>query len=103
MRFKKLILGESVISNSDKIESVLNQHKFWWLIDSEVEDAIIEIRNNTIIWHFGNYYSGRWHYGIWKSGDFHGTWVNGIFEKGRFAGKFLSGIIDDHLIQKNKT
>ena len=100
MRFKKLIINESSISNREKIESVLNQHKFWWLIDAEVEDAVIEIKNNTIIWYSGNFYAGRWYYGIWKSGNFFGIWENGIFEDGKFSGKFLTGIISDSLLPK---
>lgn len=100
MRFKRLTIDNSIITQSDKIESALLSYQFYWLIDSEVEDAVIQIKNNTLIWDSGTYYSGRWYYGIWKSGDFHGVWENGIFEKGRFYGKFLTGIIPDYLLPK---
>ena len=29
-----------------------------------------EIKNNTLIWHDGDYLSGNWHYGIFKGGNF---------------------------------
>lgn len=100
MRFRRLTIDSSIITQSDKIESALLKHEFYWLIDSEVEDAVIEIKNKTLIWESGTFFSGRWHYGIWKSGDFYGIWENGIFEKGRFYGKFVTGIIPDYLLPK---
>lgn len=100
MRFKKLFINGSTITQSEKIESVLNQHGFYWLIDSEVEDAVIKIERDTLIWESGTFYSGNWYYGIWKSGDFYGIWENGIFESGRFYGKFKTGIIPDYLLPK---
>ena len=66
--------------------------KFYWLIDSEIENATIEIKNDTIIWHNGCFYSGYWHYGIFKEGVFYGVWENGIWENGKFEGKWISGI-----------
>jgi hypothetical protein len=102
MRFTKLSVNGNSTTNQDKIESILLSNHFYWLIDSEVENATIEIKNNTLIWHSGVFYTGRWHYGIWKSGDFYGIWENGIFENGNFNGKFISGIIPDKLVKKNK-
>ena len=61
-------------------------------MDSEVNKAIIEIQNNTVIWHEGIYMSGNWHYGIFKNGGFYGTWENGIWEDGYFNGEWVSGI-----------
>lgn len=100
MRFKKLFIGGTTITQPEKIESVLHQHGFYWLIDSEIEDAEIRIEKETLIWESGTFFSGRWHYGIWKSGDFHGIWENGIFESGRFYGKFETGIMPDYLHPK---
>jgi hypothetical protein len=92
MRFNELIYNENKIVNQNKILNILEKENFHWLIDSEVEDAQIEIKNNTLIWYGGSYYSGNWHYGIFKSGEFYGTFQNGIFEGGTFKGKFVSGI-----------
>lgn len=92
MRFNKLIIGDLIITNQKKIIDTLEVKGFDWLIDSEIEDAIIEIKKETLIWHGGDYFTGNWDYGIFKSGNFYGTFVNGIFEGGNFKGKFLSGI-----------
>ena len=92
MRFKELVYNDKKIINQHKIEDILESQNLYWLIDSEIEDAQIEIRNNTLIWHNGSYYSGNWHYGIFKNGEFYGTFENGILEGGIFQGKFKSGI-----------
>lgn len=83
--------GKSYI-NYNKILSILENHKFYWLIDSEISNAIIEIKKDTIIWHSGKFLSGDWHYGIFKGGEFYGNWLNGIFESGLFKGKWISGV-----------
>lgn len=92
MRFKELIYGEKTLTNNGEIEKILEKNNFHWLIDSEIEDAQIEISKDTLIWHGGNYYTGFWHYGIFKNGNFYGTFENGIFENGNLYGKFISGI-----------
>ena len=92
MRFKQLKMGNQTITNQLKINSNLMEFGFDWLIDSEIEDADIEIKNNTLIWNGGDFYTGRWYYGIFKSGNFYGVFENGIFEGGNFNGKFISGI-----------
>ena len=92
MRFKELIYNGKKLTNQSAILDILEKNNLNWLIDSEVEDAQIEIRKNTLIWHGGTYYSGSWYYGIFKDGDFYGTFENGIFENGNFKGKFISGV-----------
>lgn len=92
MKFSELNIDNKKIVNSNQIISILEKLGFHWLIDSEIEDAKIEIKNNTLIWHDGTYYSGNWHYGIFKGGSFYGRFENGIFENGIFGGKFISGI-----------
>lgn len=92
MRFKQLIYGDRILKNQKQIEEILEKNNFNWLIDSEIENAQIEIKNNTLIWHGGDYYSGNWHYGIFKAGNFYGIFDNGIFESGNLYGKFKSGV-----------
>jgi hypothetical protein len=79
-------------TNPREINNLLSQNYFYWLIDAEVDNAIIEIQKNTIIWHDGIFMSGDWYYGIFKGGYFYGNWKNGIFEDGYFDGKWNSGI-----------
>jgi len=92
MKFKELTFNGKTTVNPKEILSILEKNNFHWIIDSETEDAKIEIKNNTLIWHDGIYYSGNWHYGIFKGGSFYGKFENGIFENGVFGGKFISGI-----------
>lgn len=92
MRFKQLTIDNKSIKSTKEINSILKKKGFYWLIDSEFENADIEIINDTLIWNSGEYYSGNWHYGIFKSGEFHGNFINGIFENGLFKGKWYSGI-----------
>lgn len=92
MNFVKLKYNNKVYKNESNIIKILKQEKFYWLIDSELSNATIEIKNNTLIWHDGIYLSGRWNYGIFKGGEFYGTWENGIFEDGLFSGEWISGI-----------
>ena len=83
--------GKALTSQSE-ILKILKDNKFYWLIDSEVEEATIEIKNNTLIWHSGIYKYGIWHFGIFKNGTFYGIWENGIWESGTFKGKWKSGV-----------
>lgn len=92
MRVEKLIYNGKTYTKSTQIVDILEKENLYWLIDSEIEDAVIEVVNHTLIWYSGNLYSGNWHYGIWKGGSFHGIWENGIWENGFFQGKWLSGI-----------
>ncbi len=92
MRFKELVYQDRKITDQKQIIDILEKNNFHWLIDSEFEDAKIEIRNNTLIWHGGIFYSGDWHYGIFRDGDFYGDFENGIFEGGNLYGKFISGL-----------
>lgn len=92
MRYDALHYKSKVIKSPNEINRILIENNFEWLLDCEIENANFEIRNNTIIWNYGNLYSGNWIYGIWKNGVFHGTFENGIFENGDFKGKFISGI-----------
>ena len=92
MRYNKLKYGDKTITSSSKINKILSDNKLYWLIDSEIENADIEIKNDTLIWHSGKYYTGDWKYGIFKEGEFHGNFINGIFEDGIFKGKWHSGI-----------
>ena len=99
MKYTELKCGGKTYTNQSDIISVLRKNNFYWLIDSEVENAQIEITNNTLIWHNGSFYSGDWFYGIFKNGSFYGNWENGIWENGNFGGKWQSGI---NLIQDIK-
>jgi len=92
MRYRELKYNNTSYTKKSEIENILSKENLHWLIDSEIENANIEVKNKTLIWNGGDFYTGNWHYGIFKNGNFHGTWENGIFEDGNFKGKWKSGI-----------
>ncbi len=92
MDFLELRYEGKTYTTKNQILEILLKEKLYWLIDSEIDQAIIEIKKNTLIWHEGIYMSGNWHYGIFKNGGFYGTWENGIWENGFFNGEWISGI-----------
>ena len=92
MRYTELKYGNKTYTIESEINKILENQKFYWLLDSEIENAVLEIKKDTLIWHDGDFLSGNWHYGIFKKGSFTGMWENGIFENGSFSGKWLSGI-----------
>jgi hypothetical protein len=92
MRYLELLVDGKKYTNEHQINKILQEMNLSWLIDSEIEGAKLEIKRNTLIWHSGSFYSGDWHYGIFKNGEFYGNWENGIFENGNFFGKWHSGI-----------
>ena len=92
MKFVQLKYKDKTYKSQKEINQILKDLKFYWLIDSELENADIEIEKNTLIWNNGYFFSGNWEYGIFKDGKFYGNWKNGIWENGNFAGKWQSGI-----------
>lgn len=92
MGILELKFEDKTYTSPNKINEILRNNGFYWLIDSEVIDAEIEIVNNTIVWHNGFYMTGDWQYGIFKNGFFYGNFKNGIFEDGLFKGNWESGI-----------
>lgn len=87
MRFTSLQYKDKKIVDSKAIDKILKSEGISWLIDCEIENAVIEIKHKTLIWKSGTLYSGLWHYGIWESGTFHGTWESGIWVDGVRKGK----------------
>lgn len=98
MKFNKLKLGQKTYTSEDEIYSKIeelneqNGNIFDWLLNSEFQNADIEIKKNTLIWNNGDFRFGYWKYGIFKDGKFYGIWENGIWENGIFSGKWISGI-----------
>ena len=68
MRYIELLTDGKSIKSQVKIDSILKSKNLNWVIDSEIENAVIELKNNTI------------------------NWINGIFEGGKFMGNWKSGV-----------
>ena len=82
MKYSELKVDGKTYTDQKKVSEILRTSGFGWLVDSEIEDAVLEIRKNTLIWHSGEFLYGTWKWGIFKSGSFHGKWQGGIFEGG---------------------
>jgi hypothetical protein len=94
MKYKELKCSGKTYTSEKEIVKVLKEKGFNWLINSELEKAELEIKNDTLIWHGGDFQFGKWKYGIFKDGTFSGTWESGIFEpsQANFKGKWIDGI-----------
>lgn len=92
MEYLELKFNGKTYTNQREIIKILKDNQLFWLIDSEVDGAKIEIVNNTVIWNEGIFMTGNWHYGIFRNGGFYGNWQNGIFENGYFGGNWKSGV-----------
>ena len=68
MRYLELLFEGKTYTSESKIDQILDQNDFNWLIDAEIENSKLEIKKNTLIWHEGTFYSGDWNYGIFKDG-----------------------------------
>lgn len=92
MKYSKLTVGGKTYKDQRGIVKILKTEGFGWLVDSVIENADIEIKENTLIWRGGLFLEGEWRFGIFKDGRFCGNWNGGIFEAGNFEGKWLGGI-----------
>jgi hypothetical protein len=91
MKFLELKYEDKLEKDPNIILDIINKENLNWLNYCDIENAKIEIKKGTLIWNAG-YFSGNWHYGIFKGGEFHGVFQNGIIEGGNFHGEFKSGI-----------
>jgi hypothetical protein len=85
MKYSELSVDGKTYTDQKEISKKLKSEGFTWLIDCEIENAKLEIRKNTLIWHSGDFLFGVWKWGIFKSGSFHGKWQGGIFEGGNIV------------------
>lgn len=108
MRIKSLKIDNQILISPIRIKQVLAYNGFSWVNSSEIENAILEIKDNKLIWHSGIWYYGItgenliWYNGIFRGGEWNGSlWVNGFFDGGVFnSGKFEAGKVSGGLIKK---
>ena len=92
-RFEELKVDNKIISNSKPIENWLLNSEYHWLLDCEVDNVKLEIKDNILYWKSGILYWGKWKWGVWESGEFRsGDWYGGIFMNGIFKGKWHNGV-----------
>lgn len=92
-RFLELTAGDTHLTSSKLIEQYLYTSDFYWLLECELDDVRIEIKDNILYWKSGIFYWGVWYWGVFESGEFRsGIWKGGIFLDGIFKGTFENGV-----------
>lgn len=104
MRYNELKYDGQSISEQWKIDEILLEHKFSWLVNAEIQNARLEIINNTLVWNAGIWYNGSWKFGVFRDGEWkYGTWENGVWYNGKWKGGiFKSGIIFNGVFVKGQ-
>lgn len=112
-RFLELKMDNNVYTTSKSIEQILYHSKFSWLLECEVDDVKIEIKDNILYWNNGIFYWGVWNWGVFNNGEFRsgdwkggiflnglfkGIWHNGVFKNGQFKGKKINGLFPEEKI-----
>jgi hypothetical protein len=71
-----------------------------WLLEAEISDATIGLRNGEIVWYKGVWQAGRWFSGRWVSGD----WISGDWYGGTWDSKLITdNILEVKIDERNST
>lgn len=66
--------------------------KFAWILEAEIEDALIGLKDDSILWYEGFWECGRWFGGTWLSGTWiSGDWYNGTWLSREVINNKISG------------
>lgn len=95
LRYSELKYNGEVFTEQWKIDEILIDNKFNWMVNAEIKNARLEIFQDTLVWNAGIWYNGEWFFGVWRDGEWkYGNWQNGVWYNGVWRdGTFKSGII----------
>jgi hypothetical protein len=95
MRYNELKVDSKVHTEQWKIDEILIEKGFNWLVNAEIENARLEILKDILIWNAGIWYNGTWEFGVFRDGEWkYGTWKGGVWYNGKWKdGTFKEGII----------
>lgn len=104
MKYNELKFDGKIYSEQYKIDEILIDQGFKWMVNAEIENARLEILKGTLIWNAGIWYNGNWEFGVFRDGEWkYGTWENGVWYNGKWKdGTFKSGIIERGIFVKGK-
>ncbi len=104
MKYNELKCDGKIHTEQWKIDEILIEHNFKWLVNAEVENARLEILKDILVWNGGIWYNGTWEFGVFRDGEWKfGTWENGVWYNGKWKdGIFKSGIIYRGVFVKGK-
>lgn len=93
VRFSELKVNDTIIKNNKEIEIYLSNSIFYWLLDCEIDNVKLEIKDDVLYWNNGIFYFGDWVWGVFMNGEFRsGDWNGGIFYDGIFSGNWINGV-----------
>lgn len=110
-RYKELKFDGKIYNEQYKIDEILINNDFNWILDCEIENTRLEIQDNTLIFNSGVFFNGTWEYGVFRDGEWKngiwegGVWYNGIWRRGDFNsgiifnGRFFNGKINGGIIR----
>lgn len=88
-RILKLIIDGEVYKTTNYIHQKLTESNHAWILECELDNAVIEIKDNILYFKEGIFYWGYWKWGIFDGGEFRsGYWSGGILRDGIFKGKY---------------
>jgi hypothetical protein len=91
-RVRYLKIENEIYFDENIIKNKLIDCDLSWVNDAEIENAVLEIKDNELYW-----YGGKWYFGVWKSGVF----VDGIIYYADWEdGIFVNGVIKDIVWKK---
>jgi len=104
MKYNELKFDGKIYTEQWKIDEILIEQGFKWLVNAEIENARLEILRNTLIWNAGIWYNGNWEFGVFRDGEWkYGTWKGGVWYNGKWKdGTFEAGIIYRGIFVKGK-
>jgi len=104
MRYNELKFDGKIHTEQWKIDEILIEHDFKWLVNAEIENARLEILKDTLVWNAGIWYNGAWEFGVFRDGEWkYGTWEGGVWYNGKWKdGTFKAGIIYKGIFVKGK-
>jgi len=104
MRYNELKFDGKIYTEQWKIDEILIEHNFKWLVNAEIENARLEIIKDTLVWNAGIWYNGTWEFGVFRDGEWkYGTWEGGVWYNGKWKdGTFKAGIIYKGIFIKGK-
>lgn len=75
----------------DNLNLSILQQKYSWILDAEIEGAVIGEDAYGLVWYKGDWLCGTWKDGTWYSGTFHsGLWGNGKWYSREVEDRFSS-------------
>lgn len=102
-RIKKLTINGNVFTTIKSILYELSITEHNWILDCELDDVVLEIKDNILYFNSGIFYWGIWEWGIFNDGEFRsGLWKGGIFNGGTFNGEYKRMVIKGGIIKGKK-